>query len=111
MLTQNLLNRKRSPGDGLMLLFAAIVIAFLFSLSPATATPAVAHSEPSTCSISIDKATGSKNIFVGHVKDGEKLWLQQDGKSKRIYRGHTYTGSKGAASVHTDVGWVTVCSR
>ncbi len=79
-------------------------------LANAATAPAQAHNAPTTCSVSTDKTTKYKTIFVGHIRDGETVWLQQDNKSKQIWRGHTYTSSKSAASVHISNDWTKICS-
>lgn len=89
------------------LLLIALVTMFL-SLMPAR--PAAGHSAASTCSVSKDATTGNKLVFVGHIKDGDTVYLQQNGMSKRIYRGHTYTNRKETASVHSANGWTKICS-
>lgn len=89
------------------LLLIALVAMFL-SLMPAQ--PASAHNEPTTCSVTTNATTGYKLVFVGHIKDGDTVYLQQNGTSKRIYRGHTYTNRKEAASVHSANGWTKICS-
>lgn len=110
MVAQFSLNRKRSVRDALIMLsFSAVITAFLSMLSPSTATPAQAHSEPSTCSVTTNATTGYKQIFVGHVKDGESLYRQQNGTSKQIYRGHTYTNRAERVDVYTSNGWTWVC--
>ncbi len=84
---------------------ALIIVAII-----ATSLPAQAHDAPTTCSVTTNATTGDKVVFVGHLRDGEAIYLQQAGKSKRIYRGHTYTNRTEAASVHSANGWTEICS-
>jgi hypothetical protein len=69
-----------------------------------------AHADPTTCSVTTNATTGYKTVFVGHIKDGDTVYLQQANKSRRIYRGHTYTNRSEAASVHSANGWTQICS-
>ncbi len=84
----------------------ALIIVALF----ATSLPAHAHNEATTCSVTTNATTGYKTVFVGHIKDGDSVYLQQANKSKRIYRGHTYTNRTETASVHSANGWTQICS-
>lgn len=117
MLPQPLFTHKRAPGNVgttgdwlIMSLFAAIITAFLYTLSPAAATPVQAHNEPTTCSVSTSAATGNKIVFIYHIRDGEGVYTQQDGVSTRIYRGRNDTLSSGAVVVHISNGWIAICS-
>lgn len=117
MLTQFHVSRKRTPGnmgttgDGIaqQLLFAATIVVFL-SMFPANATPVEAHDAPTTCSVSINKTTKYKQIFVGHVRDGETVFYKQNGVEKQIYRGHTYTNRAETVSVTIGRGGTEICS-
>lgn len=59
-------------------------IALLVAMLPASA---IAHDAPTRCSINID--TGE--VFVHHIRDGEKPYLAVDGKAAgRVYRGQSW---------------------
>lgn len=81
-----------------------------FAILAAYTTPAKAHTEPSSCSVSTG-TSGYKQVFVYHVKDNEKLWLTVDGvTTKRIYRGLTQTTTEGSVKVNSADGWTQICS-
>lgn len=114
MLPQSFFSHKSAPGntgttgDGIgQLITALLIIACLLVYAP---TPAQAHSAPSACSVRTSPNTGYKIIFVGHIKDGESVYSQQDGASTMLSRGHTYTTSASPVTVYKSNGWVAICS-
>lgn len=107
---------KRAPGnmgttgDGWTQLFFAAAIVAILMLLPANVAPVQAHDAPTTCSVSTNDTTGYKIVFVAHIKDGDAVYSQQNGVSKRIYRGHTHTNRAEPVSVHSASGWTEVCA-
>lgn len=87
-----------------------LIIAALLATSLPAKAAVQAHNAPTTCSVTTNATTGYKTVFVGHIKDGDTVYLQQANKSKQIFRGHTYTNRSEAASVHSANGWTQICS-
>lgn len=91
----------------MQLLYTALIVTALVATYT---TPAKAHAEPSSCSVSTG-TSGYKQVFVYHVKDNENLWLTVDGvTTKRIYRGLTQTTTSGSVKVNAADGWAQICS-
>lgn len=86
----------------------ALSIALIITALIATSLPVSAHNAPSSCNVT--KRAGGKRVYVSHVKDGAKLYLNIDGvQQKQIFHGPTATGSDGAITV-TDANGTQICS-